>query len=95
MYPSYYCSQVMTDALLLDHQQMVQREIERNRWARLAGSRTSLAARVAHHAVTMARACAAWLGRATGERVRRQTSGAAPIPRQRGAHIEPEERCSA
>ncbi len=34
MFPPYSGNKVLTDAWLLDHQQMVQREISRQRWAR-------------------------------------------------------------
>jgi hypothetical protein len=36
MFPPYSGNKVMTDAWLLDHQQMVQREIRRQRWASAA-----------------------------------------------------------
>ena len=36
MFPPYSGNKVMTDAWLLDHQQMVQREVARQRWIRAA-----------------------------------------------------------
>ena len=56
----------MVEAILLEHQQMVQREIERNRWAQLAGPRPERGARVVGRMIAAARAAAAAPRRAGG-----------------------------
>jgi hypothetical protein len=58
----------MVEAILLEHQQMVQREIERKRWAQLAGPRPSLGARVVGRMIAAAQDAAAWRRRRAGGR---------------------------
>ena len=55
----------MVEAILLEHQQMVQ-AVERNRWAQLAGPRPLLGAGVVGHTIAAARAAADWRRRRAG-----------------------------
>jgi hypothetical protein len=66
MFPYAYSSQTMVEAMLLEHQQMVHRAMERNRWARLAGPRPRLGARVVGRTIAAARVAAAWCRRGGG-----------------------------
>ena len=58
----------MVEAILLEHQQMVQREIERNRWVQLAGPRPPLGARVVGRMIAAAQDAAAWRRRSGSSR---------------------------
>ena len=58
----------MVEAILLEHQQMIQREIERKRWAQLAGPRPSLGARVVGRMIAAAQDAVAWRRHRAGGR---------------------------